>query len=126
MDCVHGHFLAFKYKMISGQMPCSFVTWVRNPLARLMSHYYYWVESYDPRTAVGLHRRCMEERWSFERFCLGEEFRDIQSQYLWSVPLCTFEFVGITDFTKRTSRDFRVTTSVSTWSRCGSIPSELR
>jgi len=98
IECVHGHFLACKYRLLAEQMPCSFVTWLRNPVERLISHYYYWIESFDPNTCLGLHKKCVEEEWSFKRFSLCEEFKDMQSQLLWCVPLDSIEFVGITEF----------------------------
>ena len=97
IQCVHGHFLAFKYRFLAEQMPCSFITWLRDPIDRLLSHYYYWVEAYDPAYAQGHHKRFMEEGWTLEKFCLADEFRNIQSQFLWSTPMSSFDFVGITE-----------------------------
>lgn len=97
VECVHGHFLAFKYSLLAEQMPCEYVTWLREPIERLQSHYYYWLECFDPNTSFGLHRQCVEEQWSFEEFCFCEEFQNLQSKYLWGVPLSDFAFVGLTE-----------------------------
>lgn len=46
--CVHGHFLPFKYSLCEG---ARFVTWIRDPLERLGSHYFYWKRNYHPGMA---------------------------------------------------------------------------
>lgn len=96
--CVHGHFLGLKYGLLAELMPCAFVTWLRHPVDRLLSQYHHWVESYDARYATGFYRQCMEEKWSFERYALYEDYRNLQSQFLWGLPLASFAFVGLTEF----------------------------
>jgi hypothetical protein len=71
---------------------------MRNPVDRVLSNYFFWKRSYDPKTSPSLHRRSIEEDWSIERFCLGEELRDMYWQYLWGFPVEYFDFVGITEF----------------------------
>lgn len=97
VDCVHGHFLPFKYRPLSLVRDISFITWMREPVARLISHYDYWQESYDERTAAPHHRQVIEQAWTLEQFCLSEKFRNIYSQYLWCFPLDNFAFVGISE-----------------------------
>ena len=50
-------------------MECRFVTWLREPLQRLVSHYYYWQRSYDPAAddTSSLHRRVVEEAWTLQK-----------------------------------------------------------
>lgn len=95
--CVHGHFLAFKYSLLAEQMPCTFVTWLRNPIDRLMSQYYYWTEFYAENPSYGPPNRCIAENWSFERFCMWDEFQNLQSKLMWGMPLSSFDFVGLTE-----------------------------
>jgi hypothetical protein len=71
---------------------------MRNPVERVLSHYFFWQRSYDPKTAPSLHRKVIEEGWSLERFCLGPEVRDLYRQYLWGFPIEYFNFIGITEF----------------------------
>lgn len=97
VDAVHGHFLAIKYSLWRGGRSWRRVTWLRDPVERLASHYHYWRRSYEPDQSGPLHRRMMEEGWSLERFCLGPELRNIYGQFLWGVPLGRFDFVGITE-----------------------------
>jgi len=100
VGCVHGHFLAAKYLPLADRMPCTFVTWLREPVARLVSHYRYWRRSYEPGAAQvsALHRRVVEEDWSLARFCLAPELRNVYSEFLWGFPPERLDFVGITEF----------------------------
>jgi hypothetical protein len=100
VGCVHGHFLAMKYLPLARALPCTFVTWLREPLARLESHYHYWQRSYDPAagTTSSLHRRVVEEKWSLRRFCLAPELRNVYTEFLWGFPSGRLDFVGITEF----------------------------
>ena len=95
--CVHGHFLAPKYGVFATSPRNHFVTWLRDPLQRLCSHYHFWRRSYDSRTAGPLFRRVIEEHWSLERFCLSEEYRNIYSKYLCGFPAERFDFIGIVE-----------------------------
>ena len=100
IDCVHGHFLPLKYLPLAQSRACTFVTWLREPLARLESHYYYWQRSYDPDSGLtsSLHRRVVEEGWSLQRFCLAPELRNVYTEFLWGFPAKRLDFVGITEF----------------------------
>ncbi|MDH3402848.1 MAG: sulfotransferase family protein [Acidobacteriota bacterium] len=97
VDCVHGHFLAAKWLLLARRRPVTFVTWLRDPVERLASHYHYWRRSYDPATALPLHRRAVEEDWTFERFALGPELRDLATELLWRLPRERLAFVGLTE-----------------------------
>tara|TARA_R110002110_G_scaffold415765_2_gene655194 strand:- start:46662 stop:47336 length:675 start_codon:yes stop_codon:yes gene_type:complete len=100
VNCVHGHFLPVKYLAVSRQLECRFVTWLREPLARLVSHYHYWQRAYKPdgSTVSSLHRRVVEEAWSLEQFCLAPELRNIYHQFMWGFPLERMDFIGITEY----------------------------
>lgn len=98
INCIHGHFMPLKYFFYRSQSDVKFVTWMRNPVERLASHYFHWLRTYDVSTSPLLHRRVVEEKWSLERFCLGPEMKNMYSQFLWFFPLTKFDFVGITEF----------------------------
>lgn len=104
VECIHGHFLPAKYRFLTLRRSVHFVTWLRDPVERLASHYQYWRRTYDPRTSPLLHRRVVEDDWSFDRFALAPDIRNIYTQFLWSFPLSRFAFVGITE---RYAEDFR-------------------
>ena len=95
IECVHGHFLPLKYLFCRD---AKFVTWLRDPIERLGSHYYYWARNYDPSSAPALHKRVIEEQWSLERFCLSAEMQNFYCKFLWGFPVSRFDFIGITEY----------------------------
>ena len=103
MECIHGHFMPAKYTHLRH---AQFVTWFRDPIERLASQYYFWKRQYNPQTQSLMQRRLVEEDWSFERFCMGEEFRNFYHQYLWRFPLQRFAFIGITEHYETDLVDF--------------------
>lgn len=98
IECIHGHFLPLKYLLLGCKMDLKFITWLRDPIERLLSHYYYWKRHYDPENAPSLHRRVVEENWSVERFCLSSELQNLYGQFFWGFPLEYFDFIGITEY----------------------------
>ncbi|NQX90231.1 MAG: hypothetical protein HRT77_16395, partial [Halioglobus sp.] len=99
IGCIHGHFLPLKYLLLADARPTVFITWMRDPIERLVSHYHYWYAVYDPDSTDTrpLHRRVVEEQWSLEQFCLSDAMRNLYSQLLWGFPLERFDFIGITE-----------------------------
>lgn len=73
----------------------AFVTWLRDPVERLVSHYRFWMQAVDPSGLPALHRRVVEQHWSLERFCLGPELRNLYHQFLFGIPVRRLDFVGI-------------------------------
>ena len=100
VSCIHGHFMPLKYLPLAEQLACRFVTWLREPLARLVSHYDYWQRTFDPTSSQtsALHRRVIEEGWSLQRFCLAPELRNVYTEFLWRFPVERLCFIGITEF----------------------------
>ncbi|MEQ9064913.1 MAG: hypothetical protein RIE58_12120 [Vicingaceae bacterium] len=97
ITCIHGHFVVWKYSGLIGRNNVHFVTWLRDPAERVISHYHYWKRTYNPLASAPLHKRIVDEDWSLEKFCFSEEMRDVYSRLLWKVPIETFDFVGITE-----------------------------
>jgi hypothetical protein len=98
VKCAHGHFLPIKYLLVStGSNDIKFITWMRDPVDRMISHYNFWQRSYDPNTSMPHHKKVIEEEWTLEQFCLSPQFRNLYSQYLWAFPLRYFDFIGITE-----------------------------
>ncbi len=98
IGCIHGHFLPLKYLLLSFRRDLRFITWLRDPVERMLSHYHFWRKSYDPQKSAPLHKRVIAENWSLERFCLGPELKNVYCQFVWGFPLVYFDFIGITEF----------------------------
>jgi hypothetical protein len=96
VECVHGHFLPIKYLLLGTLEEVKFVTWMRDPVERMISHYNYWQRTYRLDT-LPHHKQAIEERWTLEQFCLSPRFRNIYCQYLWAFPFRRFDFIGITE-----------------------------
>lgn len=98
VTCIHGHFLALKYRIALAGRPVRYITWLREPVQRLASHYAYWRRDYDGGDpAQPLRNRMLREDWSFERFALGPEMRNVYRQYLWGFDPARFDFIGLTE-----------------------------
>ncbi len=106
IDCIHGHFMPVKYTPLGWRRPTRFITWLRDPVERLGSHYHYWMRHYNPHDAGRLHRRVVEEEWTLERFCLGAELQNTYCKFLWGFPLERFAFVGITEYYEQDLEQF--------------------
>jgi len=98
IECIHGHFQPVKYLALKKKGRAKFVCWLREPLARMVSHYNFWLRDYDGGIGKGyLHCKVVEDKWSLEHFCFSDEMRNFYAQFLWSFPLGLFDFVGITE-----------------------------
>lgn len=96
--CIHGHFLPVKYRIALAGRPAHYVTWLRDPVERIVSHYAFWRRDYDGSDpAQPLRNRMLREGWSLERFALGPELRDVYRRYLWGFDPARFAFIGITE-----------------------------
>lgn len=105
--CIHGHFLPVKYLPLATMRGnVDFITWMRNPVDRVVSHYRYWRRNFDPAKSQPLHRRVVEEDWSLEAFCLSPEMRNLYGQFLYAFPLESFRFIGITEHYEEDLADF--------------------
>lgn len=105
VKCIHGHFLPLKYLHIGVREEVKFITWLRNPVERLASNYYFWLRAYNSKTTAPLHKRVVEENWSLERFCLSPELRNFYTQFFWGFPISRFDFIGVTEYYKE---DFKL------------------
>ena len=98
IQCIHGHFQPVKYLALKKTGRAKFACWLREPLARMVSHYNFWLRDYDGGIGKGdLHCKVVEDKWSLEHFCFSDEMRNFYAQFLWSFPLGLFDFVGITE-----------------------------
>lgn len=91
---VHGHFWAGKYDRIFPR--AKKIVWLRDPVRRLVSHYYYFKSKPSLPHPHGTHRKVHEENLSLIDFArLPEMHNFITRRWLRDVPLSDFDFVGI-------------------------------
>src|SRR3989338_7894207 len=87
-DCVHGHFVADKYSSVKN---AEYVFWLRNPIRRLFSQYYFWKKNKYPHSLTW--RRFYFEDWSFADFALSPELRNEQSKYIGKLDISTAKVI---------------------------------
>lgn len=87
-----GHTRASIYSSIID--PCNIITFMRNPIDRVVSHYEHL-------------RRHNDYKESLIEFCEKPHFQNIQSKSLMGYPLELIGFVGITDYFKKSVDIFK-------------------
>lgn len=90
---VYGHFFPVKYIGNSSPPNLKLVTIIREPIDRLISHYYFW-KSGDFSSHY-LWRKMKEHNWSLTDFILCEEMRNFYCQYFTKIPIQFFTYIGI-------------------------------
>lgn len=92
---VHGHFWGGKYDIHFSDVPK--VTWLRDPVRRVISHYFYWKT--QPPMDHALHRIFRDKNMSLMEFAAIPEMRNIVANaFLRECDLNTFDFIGIQEF----------------------------
>jgi len=92
---IHGHF-TFKDFIYNEEF--TYITWLRNPIERVVSHYYYF--KVKPITAYThpVEHKIKYENLSLEEFIQIPCMQNIQSYYIDSVEnYDKLDFIGITD-----------------------------
>ena len=90
---VYGHFFPVKYIGDGDARGFKLVTILRDPVARLRSHFAYW-NSGDFSDHY-LWRKMKSEQWEFRDFAFSLEMRNFYCQYLSQVPLGYFDYIGL-------------------------------
>lgn len=72
-----------------------YVTFLRHPLERALSHYYYWKQIDDPQNPRW--RTFHEEQWTVEQFLVHPQFVNFHLRYTRGLTLEQFDFVGVVD-----------------------------
>ena len=89
---IHGHFFLSKYRHIPGLQR---IMWFRDPMQRLLSHYYYWLRSPDMEhpNCAKLHERGL----SVVSFAELPELRNIFTRFLDGEPLKELDWIGLVE-----------------------------
>ena len=91
--CVHGHFYAEKLRR---RFPAAaLVTWVREPVERIVSFYQYWHR--EPDWKNPLCRALHEHDWTLRDFAARDETRNEMTRYFGCVAPEEFAFIGLTE-----------------------------
>lgn len=90
---VYGHFFPVKYIGQGTSLDFRLVTILRDPIARLQSHYKFW--NAGDFSDHYLWRKMKLERWTFEDFAFSEEMRNFYAQHFSQVSLGAFAFIGL-------------------------------
>jgi hypothetical protein len=100
---IHGHFQAKKY---TGRFPNAiYVTWLRDPVERIISNYLYWQRSNLPGDTKW--EQVTGQQMSLEQFAQLDYARDLQQAYLFPLAVEEFDFIGITEEYDRSLELFR-------------------
>ena len=100
---IHGHFAPKKY---SGRFPNAiYVTWLRDPAERVVSHYFYWQRSYLPGDARW--EQMVMQKMSLEQFAGLDFARDVYFRWFSPSGVERFDFVGIMEEYDRSLELFR-------------------
>ncbi|HKQ37085.1 MAG TPA: sulfotransferase family 2 domain-containing protein [Verrucomicrobiae bacterium] len=91
---IHGHFWAGKYDR---QAPkAKRITWLRHPIKRLLSHYYFWLSK--PELPHSLHKHVIQNKLSLIEFAQLPQLQNLlHNIFLRGRSLDEFHFVGISE-----------------------------
>ena len=90
---VHGHFFRTKYDFLDA--PKTYITFLRDPVQRVLSNYYYLKRNFDRRNPDAFVVNSLG--FSIAEFARYSDNRNLQSQYIQATSLDDFEFVGIVE-----------------------------
>lgn len=94
---IHGHFLPRKYLYLAQPKSAFFVTWLREPIARLESNYRFWRDTPPPAKIPPLRQRMLDEKWSFFDFATEPRFQNLYHQFFEGFDIELFDFIGLTE-----------------------------
>lgn len=91
IELIHGHFKARKYDHLYPD--ATKVTFMRDPVERVVSHYRYWLRHPVPTHSVC--RRLHDENWTLRDFARHPSSRNTQSVFFDGLDVSDFAFVGL-------------------------------
>jgi len=97
IECIHGHFMPFRFGFLLNKKNVNFITWLRDPIEHLISGYNHY-KYREPHNMYALfHRKFQHNNWSLEEFCFRKEVQNYYTKYFWRFPVEKFSFIGITE-----------------------------
>lgn len=97
IQCIHGHFLPYKYRTEFASKSTIFITWLRDPIDRLVSHYLYREKVFN-ESEVNTKSKIKKKFSSFEEFCLSDKMQNCYSYFFYGFPIERFDFIGISEY----------------------------
>ena len=95
--CIFGHFMPLKYSQLCRSRECRLITWLRDPIERMVSNYYFIFEHHRLQKLAPGQSHIVDANWTLEQFMFSPSYRNYSSQFLWGVPLKRFDFVGLVE-----------------------------
>ena len=96
VDCLHGHFLPYKYASYT-RPGVKFITWLRDPADRIRSQYDYCFQSDKRVDKSPFQNKVAREKWSFEAFSAHPRMQNLYSKFFWRFPLERFHCIGLVE-----------------------------
>jgi hypothetical protein len=90
---IHGHVHASNY--LDSVPRDHFLTWVRDPVERVASHFFFWQRVSVPGDPAW--QRFHEAQWSLAEFAEQDQHRNLQSKYLAGLRPAEMAFAGLVE-----------------------------
>jgi len=104
---IHGHFLVDKWLSVYPIDTNTYITWVRDPLERMISHFFYTRKIYsDEKYGMYDWSKTVKEKWSLEEFCFYDKHQNFMTTMLRGIPKESLDFIGITEHFNRDTVSF--------------------
>ncbi len=100
---IHGHFLPSKYQGFYPQ--AKRIIWLRHPIFRLISEYFFAKTIKDRENAV--HAQLLNNNLNILEFAQIPSMRNFLTQYIARIKLQEFDFVGIQEFYSEDLQDLQ-------------------
>lgn len=107
-ECLHGHFLARRF--LNEYTEPMLVTWLRDPVERVISEYEYLKANPDPQSGLS---QLISGGATLLEFAESEFARNTQARYVDGVPLSQFAFVGVSERLEKELVRFAKLTGIS-------------
>ena len=99
---IHGHFYADKYTILNAKL--EYVTFLRNPVERVLSNYFYLKRNPKRKNADAeiIHKH----GYSLEQYIREPDTQNLQCTFLSTMSLEKFKFVGVVEEYSRSINTF--------------------